>query len=169
MVIKLSLSIAENLNVNMDMVYATAAYHDTGLVKENKNHNITSGNIVREDMWLRDWFTEQQIETIAQAVEDHYMASGNEPRNIYGKIIARQTPWSTAMIGFYVDCDNRRVIPIYIVNTILHHCGNVMSLFYHYPGIYLDMKINYDICPASAGAKPVECDDSGVDIMASEI
>ncbi len=92
MVIKLSLSIAENLNVNMDMVYATAAYHDTGLVKENKNHNITSGNIVREDMWLRDWFTEQQIETIAQAVEDHYMASGNEPRNIYGKIIAKATP-----------------------------------------------------------------------------
>ena len=47
---------------------------------------------IAEDMWLRDWFTEQQIETIAQAVEDHYMASGNEPRNIYGKIIAKANP-----------------------------------------------------------------------------
>ena len=44
--------------------------------------------IIREDKKLRDWFTEDQIETMAQAAEDHRASSGHEPRSIYGKIVA---------------------------------------------------------------------------------
>lgn len=88
MVIEQSLAIAADLDVDMDMVYAIAAYHDTGLTEDRKTHHLVSGKIVREDMWLRDWFSEEQIETMAQACEDHRASSDHEPRSIYGKIVA---------------------------------------------------------------------------------
>ena len=88
MVIEQSLIIAADLDVDMNMVYAIAAYHDTGLTADRKTHHLVSGRIVREDMWLRDWFSEEQIETMAQACEDHRASSDHEPRSIYGKIVA---------------------------------------------------------------------------------
>ncbi len=88
MVIEQSLAIARHYPVDENMVYAIAAYHDTGLVKDRKTHHIESGKIVREDVRLCDWFSEEQIETMAQAVEDHRASSDHEPRSIYGKIVA---------------------------------------------------------------------------------
>lgn len=88
MVIEQSMAIASDLDVDMNMVYAIAAYHDTGLTTDRKTHHLVSGKIVREDMWLRDWFSENQIETVAQACEDHRASSAHEPRSIYGKIVA---------------------------------------------------------------------------------
>ena len=88
MVIAQSLEIAAHLDVDLNMVYAVAAYHDTGLPAERKTHHLVSGRIVREDMWLRDWFSEEQIETMAQACEDHRASSNHEPRSIYGRIVA---------------------------------------------------------------------------------
>jgi len=88
MVIEQSMAIAADLNVDMNMVYTIAAYHDTGLTADRKTHHIVSGKIVREDMWLREWFSEEQIETMAQACEDHRASSDHEPRSIYGRIVA---------------------------------------------------------------------------------
>ena len=88
MVIEQSMAIVSDLGVDMNMVYAIAAYHDTGLTADRKTHHLVSGKIVREDMWLRDWFSEEQIETMAQACEDHRASSDHEPRSIYGKIVA---------------------------------------------------------------------------------
>lgn len=88
MVIEQSMSIAADLDVDTDMVYAIAAYHDTGLTEDRKTHHIVSGRIVREDIRLRDWFREEQIETMAQACEDHRASSDHEPRSIYGRIVA---------------------------------------------------------------------------------
>lgn len=88
MVIEQSLQIAAGLDVDMDMVYAIAAYHDIGLMEDRKTHHIVSGKILREDMCLRDWFCDEQIEVMAQACEDHRASSDHEPRSIYGKIVA---------------------------------------------------------------------------------
>lgn len=87
-VIEQSMTIATDLDVNMDMVYTIAAYHDTGLTADRKSHHLVSGKIVREDMRLRHWFREEQIEVMAQACEDHRASSDHEPRSIYGKIVA---------------------------------------------------------------------------------
>ena len=70
------------------MVYAIAAYHDTGLCEGRDTHHLVSGRIIREDRKLREWFDEEQIETMAQAAEDHRASNGHEPRSIYGKIVA---------------------------------------------------------------------------------
>ena len=87
-VIERSLALAEHYEVNDDMVYTIAAYHDTGLCEGRDTHHLVSGRIIREDKKLRDWFTDDQIETMAQAAEDHRASSGHEPRSIYGKIVA---------------------------------------------------------------------------------
>lgn len=70
------------------MVFTIAAYHDLGLQEDRKTHHLISGRIVREDERLKEWFTSEQIETMAQAVEDHRASSDHEPRTIYGKIVA---------------------------------------------------------------------------------
>ena len=87
-VIARSLALAEHYAVDKDMVYTIAAYHDTGLCEGRDTHHLASGRIIREDTKLREWFTEEQIETMAQAAEDHRASSGHEPRSIYGKIVA---------------------------------------------------------------------------------
>ena len=87
-VIARSLALAKHYEVNEDMVYAIAAYHDTGLCEGRDTHHLVSGRIIRDDMKLREWFDEGQIEAMAQAVEDHRASSGHEPRSIYGKIVA---------------------------------------------------------------------------------
>lgn len=74
--------------ISTNMMYSIAAYHDLGLHEDRKTHHLVSGRIVREDKRLREWFTPEQIETMAQAVEDHRASSDHEPRSIYGKIVA---------------------------------------------------------------------------------
>lgn len=74
--------------ISTDMMYAIAAFHDLGLQEDRKTHHLVSGRIVREDERLRKEFTPEQIETMAQAVEDHRASSDHEPRSIYGKIVA---------------------------------------------------------------------------------
>lgn len=87
-VIERSLSLARHYGLDSGMVYVAAAYHDTGLVAGRERHHLVSGEIIRNDLNLRQWFSEEQIETIAQAAEDHRASAGKEPRSIYGRIIA---------------------------------------------------------------------------------
>lgn len=88
MVIVQSLSIARNYDVDPDMVYVIAAYHDTGLVNGRERHHIDSKHIVLDDMHLREWFSADQILVMAEAVEDHRASSSNPPRSIYGRIVS---------------------------------------------------------------------------------
>lgn len=87
-VIEQSMKLAPYYDVNVNMVYIIAAYHDLGLQEDRKIHHLISGRIVREDERLREWFSLDQIEIMAQAVEDHRASSDHEPRSIYGKIVA---------------------------------------------------------------------------------
>ena len=87
-VIEQSLNFVPYYDVDEDMVYAAAAYHDLGIEFGRELHHIHSARIVREDSRLLKWFNPQQIETIACAVEDHRASSKSEPRGIYGRILA---------------------------------------------------------------------------------
>lgn len=87
-VIEGSLNLAQYYPVDKSMVYTIAAFHDTGLVKGRDTHHLISGCIIREDRCLPQWFSRDQIETMAQAAEDHRASSDHEPRSIYGKIVA---------------------------------------------------------------------------------
>ena len=88
-VIRESLRLASRCpDADPDLVYAVAAYHDTGLVAGRERHHLVSGQIVSADATLRRWFDKRQIDLIREAVEDHRASSDHEPRSIYGKIVA---------------------------------------------------------------------------------
>lgn len=78
----------QGMELNMNMVYAIAAFHDLGLCEGRDLHHLVSGRIVRGDESLRKWFDFEQIEVMAQAVEDHRASAKNPPRSIYGRIVA---------------------------------------------------------------------------------
>ena len=88
MVIQQSLDIASRLDVDTDMVYAIAAYHDTGLCEGREHHHEVSAQIIKADQNLRQWFTEEQILVMADAAEDHRASAKQAPRTIYDRIVA---------------------------------------------------------------------------------
>ena len=88
-VISRSLAFAEDLpEVDINMVYVIAAYHDLGRLVDDDAHNLISGEMMRNDEKLRDFFSEAEIETMAEAVEDHRASLKGDPRSIYGKIVS---------------------------------------------------------------------------------
>lgn len=87
-VINESLKLAQTLDLNANMAYTIAAYHDLGLCKEREIHHTVSGQILINDSNLKKWFTNDEIILMKEAVEDHRASSKNEPRSIYGKVIA---------------------------------------------------------------------------------
>ena len=87
-VIEQSLLLARYYDVNLNMVYCTAAYHDTGLCEGRELHHLVSGRIIREDKMLQHFFSADEIEMMAEAAEDHRASSKHAPRSIYGRIVA---------------------------------------------------------------------------------
>ena len=87
-VIAESLKLAKHYEVDERMVYTIAAYHDIGLCEGRERHHLVSGRMLRSDEHLRKWFTEEEIEVMAQAVEDHRASLDHAPQSIYGRIVA---------------------------------------------------------------------------------
>ena len=88
MVIQQSLTLAEHLEVDNNMVYTIAAYHDIGLCEGRERHHRVSAQMLLEDKNLCQWFSPSQIHTMAEAVEDHRASSDHAPRSLYGRIVA---------------------------------------------------------------------------------
>ena len=89
-VIERSLELYKFLNddsIDINLVYASAALHDIGIAVERKNHSLHSRDFVINSKELKKIFIEDEINIIAQAVEDHSTSRGIEPRSIYGKIV----------------------------------------------------------------------------------
>ena len=84
-----ALSLAQYYHeVDQCLLLVAAAYHDLGLINGREHHHTDSARIVREDERLRQWFDDAEINTIADAAEDHRASSDHEPRTIYGRIVA---------------------------------------------------------------------------------
>ena len=87
-VIERALAMGKAYDIDEDMLYTAAACHDLGLAVDRKTHHLESGRIIRSDPRLRKWFSEEEIETIAQAAEDHRASAVTAPRSIYGRLVA---------------------------------------------------------------------------------
>ena len=79
---------AQGVEVDRDMVYVIAAYHDLGIVNGRENHHTDSGKILIADPVLPDYFTPEQLQTMKEAVEDHRASAKTAPRSLYGRIVA---------------------------------------------------------------------------------
>lgn len=87
-VIEESLRLAKYYDVQEDMVYVIAAYHDLGLKEGRERHHLVSGEILLQDKELKRWFSDYQLRVMKEAVEDHRASNSYEPRSIYGRIVA---------------------------------------------------------------------------------
>ena len=76
------------VKVDRNILKMAAACHDLGLINGRDRHHLDSGEIIRKDANLRQWFSEEEIELIAQAAEDHRASGTDAPRSIYGKLVA---------------------------------------------------------------------------------
>ena len=77
-----------NLDVNLDMVYTIAAYHDIGHHIDSKTHEIISADIMSKDKELKKFFNDEELTIIKEAIEDHRASAKDEPRSIYGRIVS---------------------------------------------------------------------------------
>ena len=70
------------------LIYAAASMHDIGICEGREVHHLASGRIIRADQNLRRWFSEEEIELIAQAAEDHRASATSKPRSLLGCILS---------------------------------------------------------------------------------
>lgn len=89
-VIQRSFDIIEEfkLNVNKDMVYTIAAFHDIGYKENPEKHEEVSSEKFKSDKNLLKFFNDEQINIIAEAIVDHRASLEYEARSIYGKIVS---------------------------------------------------------------------------------
>lgn len=87
-VVSRSVELAQRLGADVEMAYVIAAYHDTGLAVGRDVHHTESKRILLADSELKCWFSEKDIATMGDAVEDHRASSKQPPRTIYGRIVA---------------------------------------------------------------------------------
>ena len=88
-VINRSLKFAQQFgNVNYDICYVAAAFHDIGHHIDRKKHEIISAQMFMEDENMKKFFSEAERIDIKEAIEDHRASLQREPRSVYGKILS---------------------------------------------------------------------------------
>ena len=87
-VLKNSFDLVGGLDVDPNMVYVVAAYHDVGIRFGREDHELTSGKWLWEDRALERWFTPEQRQVMREAVEDHRASRREPPRSVYGRIVS---------------------------------------------------------------------------------
>lgn len=87
-VIRRSLELASNYNVDLNVAYTVAAYHDLGHFIDRNRHEIISAEMFMEDENIKKWFSNEQRILIKEAIEDHRASCNHVPRTIYGKIVS---------------------------------------------------------------------------------
>lgn len=128
-VIEKSLEIASDYDVNLNMVYTVAAFHDVGLIVERDKHHIIGAQMLYDDKFVNNFFTKEEILTMKEAVEDHRASSKNSPRSIYGKIVA--------------EADRSDTMDTIIERSILYRTKNNESFEVIYNDIYEHIKSKY--------------------------
>lgn len=88
-VLERSLKFAKTVpDINLDMVYVIAVFHDIGHHIDAKNHEQVSSEILEKDEFIKNHFTKEELKTMVEAVVDHRASLEYIPRSIYGKIVS---------------------------------------------------------------------------------
>ena len=77
-----------NLEVDPNMVYTIAAYHDIGYRQDPDNHEKVSSEIFLQDEEMKKFFNDEERNIIAEAIVDHRASLEYEARSVYGKLVS---------------------------------------------------------------------------------
>ncbi len=75
-------------NVDLNMLYVAAVFHDIAHHIDKNNHEVLSAKIFFENEGMKTFFTNEERIIIKEGIEDHRASSENIPRSDYGKIIS---------------------------------------------------------------------------------
>lgn len=79
---------AFNLNLNPNMIYVIAAFHDIGYKVDPDNHEQVSADMFYEDNAMKYFFNDEERQTIYEAIIDHRASLDYEARSTYGKLVS---------------------------------------------------------------------------------
>ena len=77
-----------SLSLDPNLIYTIAAYHDLGKHIDSDRHEFISAKLLREDAKVYDYFSPEEVDIIAEAIEDHRSSKSDVPRSTYGKLIS---------------------------------------------------------------------------------
>lgn len=77
-----------NLQIDDDILYTAIAYHDIRTNNKEQEHELASAELMFNDVFFKDFFSEEKRIIIKEAIEDQRAKSDSEPRNIYGKLLS---------------------------------------------------------------------------------
>ena len=80
--------LADYYSLDKNMAYVIASYHDIGLNVDRENHEHESGKVLASDVELKKYFTDEEINIMKEAVEDHRGSRKTRPRNFYGECVS---------------------------------------------------------------------------------
>lgn len=86
-VIEKSMKLGKIYNLDLDICYIIAAFHDIGHHIDKDNHEVISGDIFFEDEFFKKYLTVDERILIKEAIYDHRTSLKREPRSIYGKVL----------------------------------------------------------------------------------
>lgn len=75
-------------NINYNILYTIAAFHDIAHHIDKKNHEKLSAEIFYNNEKMKEFFSDEERSLIKEAIEDHRASSDSSPRSDYGKIIS---------------------------------------------------------------------------------
>lgn len=87
-VLQRAYELGKQYEVDYNMLYVVVAYHDICCHINRELHEKLSARRLYKDNSLRKFFTEEQMNIMREAVEDHRASLEYVPRNIYGKILS---------------------------------------------------------------------------------
>lgn len=78
-----------DMSLNDEIIITAAAFHDIGLLHTSReNHHNESYKYVKQCKKLKEFFTEDEINTIAKAVKEHRASYKGKYNSIYSCIIS---------------------------------------------------------------------------------
>ena len=80
--------LADYYNLDKNMAYVIASYHDIGLNVDRENHEYESGKVLANDSELKKYFNDEEIKIMKEAIEDHRGSRKTRPRNFYGECVS---------------------------------------------------------------------------------
>jgi len=87
-VLNRALEISKNYDIDYNILYTCVSLHDIACHINREKHEILSASIAYNDNFLKEYFSNKDLNIIKEAIEDHRASSNNIPRNIYGKILS---------------------------------------------------------------------------------
>lgn len=76
------------LDVNYNMIYTIAMFHDIGYMSDPENHEQVSADMFLKDEFINEFFNSDEINTMYEAIIDHRASLEYEARSLYGKIVS---------------------------------------------------------------------------------